>query len=56
MDRYSNRYWWFPAEKGCVYVEPAQPTPNQPGVQDEQARPFQWRMYSNEESIRKLRE
>ena len=41
-----GRYWWFPADKGCIYVEPPLP-PNTPAG----APPAEWRVLRGPEEV-----
>ena len=53
MDRYRNKYWWFPANSATLYVEPAMPPTGQlPPDPAEYA--FEWRMWCGAEAMMKL--
>eukprot|EP00960_Hanusia_phi_P029264 747862-Hanusia_phi.AAC.9 len=57
MDRHRNKYWWFPSDKHCLYIEPpppssAQEPPMSPrseqdikGINSPARNPVEWRMW-----------
>ena len=55
MDRYRNKYWWFPADAATLYVEPPMPSSGK-DLPDPSNYSLEWRMWFGAEAMTKVAE
>jgi hypothetical protein len=55
MDRYRNKYWWFPADAATLYVEPPMPSSGK-DIPDPANYSLEWRMWRGAEAMSKVAE